>query len=207
MCGSGRVAILTASSQDCSLCPASFSPMCLQTCAVASDSKDWMSWKVLSEGIIFSVYRITLTETGLREIPQSTTWNPSTVTHPWVNIWIHGLWQIPSHSAEEDGVFSRNTAIKRHSFGFLVMWGHWQSPPEEQRLSCSYPCLKIERDKDRAWIPTAFLSRHWVASELCSLLQGKGLRGRKQAGAAENRASKVSCLRDEDVAAGEIFSE
>lgn len=60
----------------------------------------------------------------------------------------------------------------------LFFWGHWHSPPEEQRLSCSYPCLKIERDKDRAWVPTAFLNRHWVTSEVCGLLQGKGLSGR-----------------------------
>lgn len=27
-------------------------------------------------------------------------------SYPWVNVWIHGLWQILPHSAEEDGVFS-----------------------------------------------------------------------------------------------------
>lgn len=27
-------------------------------------------------------------------------------SYPWVNVWIHGLWQILSHCAEEDGVFS-----------------------------------------------------------------------------------------------------
>lgn len=55
--------------------------MCLQTCAVVTYSKDWMSWKVLSEGIIFSVYRITLTETGVKETPQFIAWYPSIVTH------------------------------------------------------------------------------------------------------------------------------
>lgn len=27
-------------------------------------------------------------------------------SHPWLNVWIHGLWQICPHCAEEDGVFS-----------------------------------------------------------------------------------------------------
>lgn len=27
-------------------------------------------------------------------------------SYPWVNVWIHGLWQILSHCAEEDRVFS-----------------------------------------------------------------------------------------------------
>lgn len=59
----------------------SFSAMYLQTCALVIYSKDCMSWKVFPERIIFSVYRITLTETGLRETPQFTAWNPSIVNH------------------------------------------------------------------------------------------------------------------------------
>lgn len=154
--------------------------MCLQTCAVVTYSKDWMSWKVLPEGIIFSVYRITLTEIGVKKTPLFVAWYPSIVTHESMSEYMdcdrffHTVLKKMGFSQ----LLIRNTAIKRHSAVFLGTWGHWQSPPEEQRLSSSYPCLKIERDKDTAWVPTAFISGHWVTSELCSLLQGKGLTGR-----------------------------
>lgn len=183
--------------------------MCLQTCAVVTYSKDWMSWKVLSEGIIFSVYRITLTETGVKEAPQFIAWYPNIVTHELMSEYMdcdrffHTVLNKIGCSRSETQQLRDNSAV------FLVTRGHWQSPPEEQRLSSSYPCIKIEGDKDTAWVPTAFISGHWVTSELCSLFQGKGLTGRKQAGAAENRARcrKISCSKEEDLAAGEILSE
>lgn len=209
--GSGVVAILPASSQDCSWAPKPprLPPPCVYR------AMQWSLWlQRLDE------FKGTLRGDNFQCLQDHFDWNRaernptihskvSKHSHPRVNVWTYTLWQICPHSAEENGVFSAldQKQFLIHSFGLLVKSGDWQFPPEEQGKSCSYLCLKIERDKDRAWVPTASLNRHWVTSELCSLFWGTSLTGRKQAGEAENRARKVSFLKDEDLAAEEVFSE
>lgn len=133
------VAIVTAS-PGLQLCPPACTsvPTCLHTCAHLCTPvqchrlQRLQQLKAALRGEIFRVYRITDWNRAERNL-QFTAWNPGTVTHEsrsqWWTVTDSSRWGFLSSRSE--------TAIKRHSFVFVVKWGHWQSPPDKTELSCS----------------------------------------------------------------------
>lgn len=107
-----------------------------------------MSWKVLPEGIIFSVYRITLTEIGVKETPQFVAWYPSIVTHESMSEYMdcdrffHTVLKKMGFSQ----LLIRNTAIKRHSAGFF---GYMRSLTISSRRTETVFLLPLFKDRKR----------------------------------------------------------